>query len=135
DPERRVARPFVGGAPGVAFCVAFACGVLAAPQWGRSDRIAMSVPRDTADRATQNWLLRNVDHRQRLLVADNYWIFLVGHGFDSHPMKGGFYSRTVVFYWPFDFDPAVKKYFPDGWRDFDYIVSDAAVRRDVDTRQ
>ena len=25
-------------------------------------------------------------------------------------------------YWPLDYDPAVKKAFPQGWRDFKYIV-------------
>ena len=43
-------------------------------------------------------------------------------------MRGGFFSRTVVSYWPLDYDPAVKRHFPHGWRDFDYIVSTQAVR-------
>jgi hypothetical protein len=46
-------------------------------------------------------------------------------------MKGGFYSRTVVFYWPFDYDPAVQKYFPNGWQDFDYVVSTQGMRNDI----
>jgi hypothetical protein len=43
-------------------------------------------------------------------------------------VTGGFFSRTVVVYWPLDYDPAVKRRFPDGWRDFDYVVSTQAVR-------
>jgi hypothetical protein len=34
----------------------------------------------------------------------------------------------VVSYWPLDYDPAVKRRFPHGWRDFDYIVSTQAMR-------
>jgi hypothetical protein len=37
-------------------------------------------------------------------------------------MEGGFFSDTVVSYWPLDYDPAVRKAFPQGWRDFNYIV-------------
>ena len=43
-------------------------------------------------------------------------------------MSGGFFSRTVVSFWPLDYDPAVKRHFPDGWRDFDYIVSTDGMR-------
>ena len=43
-------------------------------------------------------------------------------------MKGGFNSRTVVSYWPLDNDPAVKRLFPIGWRDFHYVVSTGAMR-------
>jgi hypothetical protein len=34
----------------------------------------------------------------------------------------------VVVYWPLDYDPAVKARFPNGWRDFDFVVSTEAVR-------
>jgi hypothetical protein len=43
-------------------------------------------------------------------------------------VPGGFYSRTVVSYWPLVYDPAVKRRFPHGWRDFDYIVSTDGMR-------
>jgi hypothetical protein len=58
-------------------------------------------------------------------------VYLIGHGFDASPVRGGFYSRTVVFYWPLDYDPAVKRQFPDGWRDFDYVVSTEGMRNDT----
>ena len=46
--------------------------------------------------------------------------------------RGGFFSRTVVVYWPLDYDPAVKRRFPGGWRDFDYVVSTEAVRSNTE---
>jgi hypothetical protein len=61
-------------------------------------------------------------------VTDDVWVYLTAHGFDSHPVRGGFNSRTVVSYWPLDKDPAVRRYFPRGWREFNYIVSTEAMR-------
>jgi hypothetical protein len=83
---------------------------------------------DDPARAAEGWLVGHVGHRQRLIVNDTYWIYLIEHGFDSRPVRGGFYSRTVVSYWPLDHDPAVGRYFPRGWREFDYIVSTEPMR-------
>ena len=99
-----------------------------APHWARADREALTVKLDGPQRAAERWLVDHVGHEQRLIVTDDYWIYLIEHGFDSQPVKGGFNSRTVVSYWPLDYDPAVKKLFPDGWRDFDYIVSTQPMR-------
>jgi hypothetical protein len=78
------------------------------------------------------WLMRHVDHRRRLIVDDEFWIYLVGHGYDAQPIRGGFFSRTVVSYWPLDYDPAVAKRFPGGWRDFDYIIATQPMRSTQD---
>jgi hypothetical protein len=43
-------------------------------------------------------------------------------------VQGGFNSPTVVSYWPLDKDPAVQRFFPNSWREFDYIVSTPAMR-------
>jgi hypothetical protein len=102
--------------------------VSVAPQWARTDNTAMTVRVDGTRRAAERWLVDNVGHDKRLIVPDEYWITLIQHGFDRRPVPGGFFSRTVVVYWPLDYDPAVKQRFPDGWRDFDYIVSTQAVR-------
>jgi hypothetical protein len=37
----------------------------------------------------------------------------------------------VVSYWPLDYDPAVKRHFPQGWSDFNYVVSTQAMRDDT----
>jgi cellulose synthase/poly-beta-1,6-N-acetylglucosamine synthase-like glycosyltransferase/4-amino-4-deoxy-L-arabinose transferase-like glycosyltransferase len=113
----------------VALAASAAVAVLyVAPHWARGDHEAMTVRQDGPVRAAQRWLVDNVGHEQRLIVTDDFWIYLIEHGFDSHPVKGGFNSRTVVSYWPLDKDPAVRRKFPDGWRDFDYIVSTEAMR-------
>jgi hypothetical protein len=102
--------------------------LVVAPRWARADREALTVRLDSPQRAAERWLVDNVGHEQRLIVTDDYWIYLIEHGFDSHPVEGGFNSRTVVSYWPLDYDPAVKKAFPGLWRDFDYIVSTEPMR-------
>lgn len=110
------------------FVASAAAAVHLTPGWLHADRIAMRGRPDAPTRAAQRWLIHNVGHEQRLIVTDDFWIYLIEHGFDSHPVRGGFNSRTVVSYWPLDYDPAVKRYFPRGWRDFDYVVSTDAMR-------
>jgi hypothetical protein len=102
--------------------------VIAARGWARTDHVAVTARPDAPERAAQRWLVTHVGHDKTLIVADAFWIYLVEHGFDHHPVNGGFFSRKVVVYWPLDYDPAVKRRFPRGWRDFDYIVSTEAVR-------
>lgn len=92
------------------------------PRWAGSDSTAMTVRMDGPELAAERWLTRNVGHEKRIIVRDDFWIYLIEHGFDSHPMKGGLNSRTVETYWPLDYDPAVQRAFPHGWQDFDYIV-------------
>jgi hypothetical protein len=108
--------------------LAVAVLVFVVPRWADTDRTATSVRLDGAHRAAQQWLRRHVGHDKRLIVGDEFWIDLVQHGFDHRPVKGGFFSRRVIVYWPLDYDPAVKRRFPHGWRDFDYVVSTQAVR-------
>ena len=37
----------------------------------------------------------------------------------------------MVFYWPFEFDPAVRREFPGGWQDLDYVISTQGMRNDT----
>jgi cellulose synthase/poly-beta-1,6-N-acetylglucosamine synthase-like glycosyltransferase len=101
---------------------------LVAPRWVETDRHATSVRLDGPRRAAERWLVNNIGHDKRLIVGDEFWIHLIENGFDRSPVRGGFFSRRVVVYWPLDYDPAVKRRFPGGWRDFDYVVSTEAVR-------
>jgi hypothetical protein len=99
-----------------------------APQWIETDRHATSVKVDGPRRAAERWLVENLGHDDRVIVGDEFWIHLIEHGFDQQPVRGGFFSRTIVVYWPLDYDPAVQRRFPGGWKDFDYIVSTEGVR-------
>jgi glycosyltransferase XagB len=102
--------------------------LVVAPRWIERDREATTVRQDGLRRAAERWLVENVARDKRLIVGDEFWIYLIEHGFDHQPVRGGSYSRTGVVYWPLDYDPAVKRRFPGGWRDFDYVVSTEAVR-------
>jgi cellulose synthase/poly-beta-1,6-N-acetylglucosamine synthase-like glycosyltransferase len=106
--------------------------LVVAPRWIHGDRIAMTVRVDGPERAAQRWLVNNVGHDKRLIVRDEFWLYLVEHGFDHHPVRGGFFSRKVIVYWPLDYDPALKRRFPNGWRDFDYVVSTQGMRSTLD---
>jgi cellulose synthase/poly-beta-1,6-N-acetylglucosamine synthase-like glycosyltransferase len=107
---------------------AVVAGLYVVPRWAGADRAAVTLQLDGPERATERWLLQHVGYEQRIIVTDDIWIYLIAHGFDSDPVRGGFNSPTVVSYWPLDKDPAVRRFFPDGWREFDYIVSNAAMR-------
>jgi hypothetical protein len=116
-------------ASAVSLAVAAAVAVIyVAPRWANVDRAAMTVRLDTPEREAESWLLQHVGHEQRLIVTDDFWVYLIEHGYDSHPVQGGFNSPTVVSYWPLDKDPAVQRFFPYSWREFNYIVSTPAMR-------
>ncbi len=111
-------------AAALALLVALAVGL----RWAHRDHQATTVRLDGPRRAAESWLVDNIGRDKRLIVGDEFWIHLVQNGFDQSPVRGGFFSRHVVVYWPLDYDPAVKRRFPGGWRDFDYVVSTEAVR-------
>ncbi len=108
-----------------------ACAIRVVPRWERTDHQAITTRLDGPERAAQQWVLHHIDRQEHIIVSDDFWIYLIAHGYDAEPVKGGFYSKTVVFYWPLDYDPAVKKAFPDGWRDFDYVISTFGMRNDA----
>jgi cellulose synthase/poly-beta-1,6-N-acetylglucosamine synthase-like glycosyltransferase len=121
-------RLVVVAASALTVAAAFVAGYYVIPHWVRADRAAMTVKLDDPERAADHWLLYHVGHEQRLIVTDDFWVYLINNGFDSQPVRGGFNSPTVISYWPLDKDPAVRRYFPQGWREFDYIVSTWAMR-------
>jgi hypothetical protein len=124
--SKRLLPPAIGAAA-FALVVAIPAPIVGT-RWARGDELAMTARTDDAANAAKRWLIDHVGHDKRLIVDDVFWIYLIDHGFDAHRMSGGFFSRTVVSFWPLDYDPAVKRHFPDGWRDFDYIVSTDGIR-------
>jgi cellulose synthase/poly-beta-1,6-N-acetylglucosamine synthase-like glycosyltransferase len=121
-------RPLAVAASVLTIGVAAVVTVHVTPKWARADRAAMTLRLDAPEVAADQWLLSHVGHEQRVIVTDDFWVYLIGHGYDSRPVSGGFNSPTVVSYWPLDKDPAVRRYFPFGWREFNYVVADGAMR-------
>ena len=107
--------------------------IAAGTHWTTGDEQALTLRADTITRAAERWLVAHLPRDKRVIVDDQYWVYLVTHGFNSQPVRGGFYSRTVVSYWPLDYDPAVKQHYPQGWRNFDYIISTEPIRDTPDT--
>lgn len=109
--------------------VALACALVLviAPRWDSGDRTAMTLRQDSVDRTAEQWVVEHLPRDKRVIVDDEFWIYLIDHGYNDQPMPGGFFSSTAISYWPLDYDPAVKKAFPQGWRDFDYIVVTQAI--------
>jgi hypothetical protein len=126
----KVIRPRVFAWPMQAAIAALGVAVVVAvaPHWRQVGRAATTARLDGQQRDAQRWLVDNVGHDKRLIVGDEFWIYLIEHGFDARPVRGGFFSPTVASFWPLDYDPAVKKHFPNGWRDFDYVVSTQGMR-------
>jgi 4-amino-4-deoxy-L-arabinose transferase-like glycosyltransferase len=121
-------RPLAWGAAVLVFVAAGALALYVAPNWRYTDQVAMTSRPDAPTLAAEQWVLAHVGRSKKLIVGDEFWLYLVEHGFDAHPMRGGFYSRSVVSYWPLDYDPAVKRAFPGGWRAFDYVISTQPIR-------
>ncbi len=132
--SRRLAPVTRTAAAGGLLSVMAVAALVVSPGWGRYDRAAMTVRYDKAERAAEQWIVSHVGHTQRILVSDNFWIDLIERGFDAKAVKGGFYSRTVLFYWSFDFDPAVERLVPD-WKNIDYVVSTQGMRSDIANAQ
>jgi len=117
--------------PAVAIALTVTAGAVAGPPWVAADRQRMTVDADAPMSQAQQWVLSHVDRRSHVLTDNNIWLDLIERKFGSSRQAGGFYSDRVVWYWKLDLDPAVKRRFPGGWRDFDYVVSSEYVRATV----
>lgn len=104
-------------AAGVA--VAVATTAVAAPLWFSDLRGLLLADLDRPLRDAQAWVVDNVPRDRRLLVDDAVWVDLV---------EAGFPRDQVVWYYKVDTDPAVSSLTPQGWRDYDYLVSTESLR-------
>ena len=104
---------------GAVVAAVVAAAVVVGPDWYRMDRDLMTVDHDRPLTQAQRWIEDNVPPDSPILVDDAIWVDLVR---DDRP------ASRVVWFWKLDRDPEIRERYPDGWRNFDYVVSTIAVR-------
>ena len=93
--------------------------VAAVPMWGGQLRGLLRADLDLPARQAETWVEQNVDHSYRLVVDDSMWVDFV---------RAGFPRNNVTWYYKVDTDPAVQALAPNGWRDYDYVISTNSMR-------
>jgi hypothetical protein len=104
------------GAVGAALLVAVN---LIGPGWLERDRRLMTTDRDHPMTQAERWIDANVPRTAPILVDDSLWVDLV---------RSGRPPARVVWFFKLDNDPEIKARYPDGWRQFRFVVSTAGVR-------
>jgi hypothetical protein len=115
---RRPADPWALGRVLVTALLAAAV-VVVVPQWWQRDRDLMTVDQDAPFRQAEAWIAANVPDEARLLVDDALWVDLV---------ERGYRPGQVIWFYKLDTDPDIQGRYPQGWREFDYLVSTATLR-------
>ncbi|MGE2721540.1 ArnT family glycosyltransferase [Mycolicibacterium celeriflavum] len=77
---------------------------------------------DASLQQAQQWISQNVSKKDRLIVDDALWVDLVEEGRDRH---------NVVWSYKVDTDEQVQKLAPDGWADYDWVVSTPSMRANM----
>jgi hypothetical protein len=120
---RRAYRSLALGPMLVVACLALAVVVIA-PRWWQRDREFMTVDQDRPFRQAEAWIAGNVPHQARLLVDDALWVDLVERGYPP---------GQVIWFYKLDTDRDIQGRYPRGWREFDYLISTATLRRFPDS--
>ena len=115
--SRHVGRRVAG--TGVTALVSLLAVAVALPLWGVQLRGLLLADLDRPLVSAESWIETNVDRRYRVVVDDSMWVDLV---------RAGFPRDNVVWYYKVDTDPAVQAQTPNGWQDYDYIVSTNSMR-------
>jgi intracellular septation protein A len=77
---------------------------------------------DASMRQTQQWIEQNVPKADRLIVDDAFWLDLIRDGRDR---------RNVVWAYKVDTDEQVQGWAPNGWTDYEWVVSTASLRANM----
>lgn len=120
----RASRPLLAGSlrhTPLVGVVAASAVVLAfmVPAWWHTDGYLFTAQPDRPYRQALAWVDSHLPRYDRLLVDDSVWVDLV---------QAGFPPDQVVWFYKIDTDPAVERRFPQGWRDFQYVISTASLR-------
>jgi 4-amino-4-deoxy-L-arabinose transferase-like glycosyltransferase len=97
--------------------------VIAVPMWAAQAPGLLQVDHDQPMRQAEAYVKANVGLDSRLMVDDSMWLDLV---------EAGFQRTKVVWYHKVDTDPEVAAMAPNGWRDYDYVISTNSIRKDYD---
>jgi hypothetical protein len=88
--------------------------------WSPRLQSAATYDEDAPQRQAEEWIYANVDREARLLVDNAIWLDLVAAGYPE---------ENVVWFYKLDLDPVgVGVDFREGFRAFDYIVTNRTVR-------
>lgn len=105
---------------GIAVASGLVVAVIAAgPLWAAQLRGFLLADLDRPLRDAESWMTQNAPADSRMLVDDAMWVDLV---------RAGFERENVVWYYKADTDPDVQELTPDGWRDYDYVVTTDSMR-------
>ncbi len=99
--------------------VALTAVAVAVPLWGVQLRGLVLADLDRPMVQAEGWVEANVGRGYRVVVDDSMWVDLV---------RSGFPRENVVWYYKVDTDPAVAALAPNGWQDYDYVVSTNSMR-------
>ena len=101
--------------------------VVVGPNWLHHDRRLLGTNDAQPTWDAEGWVAQNVPRTERIIVDDTMWLDLVRQGFDEH--------TGVVWFFKLDstnnLDPSVAQQLPNGWREFNFIVSTPYLRRSL----
>lgn len=115
--HQTTARVILGAAVGVAVVA------IAIPGWATEHRALLAEGSDAALHDAESWIVANVANESSLIVDDVMWVDLVEAGFD--PEQVATYSALGT-------DPNLGPALAGTWRDYDVMVSTAALRSPTD---
>jgi hypothetical protein len=117
--ERAGAPRWVGPAGAVLGAVLLLPLLAAAPTYADRLHGLTAAEPDQAMVDAQGWIERHVPRDDRVITDDAIWVDLV---------EAGFETDDVVWYYKVDTDPEVQDLAPEGWRDYDWLVSTESFR-------
>jgi len=106
----------------LATLLALGIGIVAI-DWAAGLRAQLEADSEAPFRAARSWISSNVTRETPLLVDNVMWMDLVLSKYERD---------SVISYWKLDLDPAIAERFPEGWRDFRYVVSTPDIRSSLD---
>ena len=90
--------------------------------WLPTYRAVLQTDGDSSMQQAQQWITKNVPKSDRLIVDDAIWVDLIRDGRER---------RDVVWAYKVDTDEQVRAWAPNGWVNYDWIVSTASSRANV----